>query len=137
MSDDEFLEAFEECRIPKALWTHEAHVRMAWLYLGRRSLAEVIPFVRRAIQRYNASLGNTEGYHETITLAYLVLIDHRMVRGSEGETFASFSRDHPDLLDRSLTAVLDHYSREVLFSEEAIRGFVEPDRAALPRLPGG
>jgi hypothetical protein len=137
MTDDEFLAAFESCRIPKELWTHEAHVRMAWLYLRRRPLGEVIPHVRRAIQRYNASLGNTEGYHETITLAYLVLIDERIDRDSGDETFATFSAAFPSLLDRRLSALLEHYSREVLFSDEAIRTFVEPDLVPLPRLPGG
>ena len=132
MSDDEFLEAFEECRIPKGLWTHEAHVRMAWLYLRRSPLDEVIPVVRGAIQRYNASLGNTEGYHETITRAYLILIDRALDGGSGRGTFASFAEGHPALLDRTLTALLEHYSREVLFSSEAIRRFVEPDRAPLP-----
>jgi hypothetical protein len=137
MTDDEFLKSFEDCSIPKPLWTHEAHVRMAWLYLRRRPLEEVIPIVRQAIQRYNTSLGNTEGYHETITLAFLVLIDDRIDRASSEETFASFSQSHPSLLDRKMSALLEHYSREVLFSREATRQFVEPDRVPLPRLPGG
>jgi hypothetical protein len=137
MTDDEFLAAFESCRIPKALWTHEAHVRMAWLYLRRKPLGEVIPRVRQAIQRYKASLGNTEGYHETITLAYLVLIDDRIDRGPSEATFAAFSGAFPSLLDRRLSALLEHYSREVLFSSEATRTFVEPDLVPLPRLPGG
>ena len=137
MTDDEFLKAFEDCTIPKASWTHEAHVRMAWLYLRRRPLAEVVPFVRGAIQRYNSSLGNTEGYHETITLAYLTLIDARIDRGSDDETFATFSESHPALLDRTMSALLEHYSREILFSKEAIRGFVEPDRVPLTGHPGG
>ena len=137
MTDDEFLDAFETCRIPKALWTHEAHVRMAWLYLRRRPLEEVIPFVRGAIQRYNRSLGNTEGYHETVTLAYLILIDARIDRESSEAAFSAFSEAFPSLLDHKLSVVLEHYSREVLFSNEAIRTFVEPDRLPLPRLPGG
>ena len=137
MTDDEFLRAFEDCSIPKASWTHEAHVRMAWLYLRRRPLDEVVPFVRRAIQRYNTSLGNTEGYHETITVAYLRLIDALIDRDAPGGTFASFSTAHPTLLDRELSAVLEHYSRDLLFSKEAIRTFVEPDLAALPGTPGG
>ena len=69
MSDDEFLEAFEECRIPKAEWTHEAHVRMAWLYLRRRPLDEVVPIVREGIRRYNSSLGNTARAAEVVRRA--------------------------------------------------------------------
>jgi hypothetical protein len=136
MTDDEFLTAFEECRIPPELWTHEAHIRMAWLYLRRRPLDEVIPIVRRGITRYAESRGKTGAYHETITVGYLVLIDGRIGRGGAGGTFAEFRERHPDLLDRGLSALLEHYSREVLDSTEARATFVEPDRAPLPRRPG-
>jgi hypothetical protein len=140
MTDDEFLAAFEECRLPKHLWTHQAHVRMAWLYLREKPLEEVIPTVRRGIQRYNASLGNREGYHETITVAYLVLIDSRLARGAGEGSFADFREVNADLLDRTLSTILVHYSREVLFSIEARQAFVEPDLVPLPVLtvrPGG
>jgi hypothetical protein len=132
MTDDEFLTAFEELRLPRNLWTHEAHVRMAWLYLRDRPLDEVIPIVRGGIQRYNASLGNSEGYHETITVASLVLIDHRFGREAGKGSFADFREVNPDLLDRTLSALLGHYSREVLFSNQARRAFVEPDLIPLP-----
>ena len=134
MTDVEFLDTFHDCTIPKHLWTHEAHVRMAWLKLRVKPLDEVIPDVRASISRYNRSLGNTEGYHETMTVAYLTMIDARIDRASRSETFDSFSRAHPDLLDRGLSAVLAHYTRERLFSAEAIGGFVEPDRVPLPRV---
>lgn len=35
MNDQEFLEGFERCSIPREKWSHEAHLRMAWLYLTR------------------------------------------------------------------------------------------------------
>lgn len=132
MTDDEFLRAFEQCELPRDRWTHEAHVRMAWLYLRQRPIEETVPIVREAIQRYNTSLGNTEGYHETINLAYLILIDRQIGRGAGEGTFAGFRERHPVLLDRTLVALLDYYSREVLFSAEARRTFVEPDLAPLP-----
>jgi hypothetical protein len=110
---------------------------MAWLYLRRRPLEAVVPFVREAIGRYNASLGNTEGYHDTITVAFLRLIDARIDRGSSNETFARFSVAHPTWLDHTLSALLEHYSRDLLFSKEATRTFVEPDLAPLAPLPGG
>ena len=135
MTDDEFLKAFEECRIPQELWTHEAHVRMAWLYLRKRPLHEVVPIVREGITRYAACRGKTGAYHETITLGYLALIDGRIVRGAEQGTFAEFIAGNPALADRSLTALLGHYTREVLFSDEAREAFVEPDLVPLPGRP--
>lgn len=137
MTDEEFLEEFENCRLTGDCWSHESHVRMAWLYLRQRPLDEVIPLVRRGIQHLNASRGRTEGYHETVTLAYLVLIDDAMRRDSGIETFAEFLERNPALVGRGLSTLREYYSQEVLSSDEAKARFVEPDRMALPRLPGG
>jgi hypothetical protein len=47
--------------------------------------------------------------------------------------FAEFIARNPVLLDSKV--MLSHYSAEVLFSDEARAGFVEPDLAPIPR-PG-
>ena len=38
MSDDAFLAAFERCHIARKDWTHEAHVRVAWLFVQKHGL---------------------------------------------------------------------------------------------------
>lgn len=129
MSDDEFLAAFEACTIPKADWTHEAHVRMAWLYLSRLPFADALQKVRTGIQRYNRSLGNTTGYHDTITVAFVRVIAHRM---QDGEGYTAFRERHPDVLDRKLPALLRYYTEARLKSAEATERFVDPDREPLP-----
>jgi hypothetical protein len=78
MDDAEFLAAFESCELPRDDWTHTAHVRMAWLYLRRGPLDEMMSVVCQGIRRYNARQRRELAYHETITRAFLVLIDLRM-----------------------------------------------------------
>lgn len=132
MSDIEFLESFEECSLPEDQWTHEAHVRMAWLYLQRKPLSEAILVVRDGIKRYNASLKKSLAYHETITQAFLHLISHRMRRSGSCQPFADFCNENPDLLDRNMTALLMYYRKETLFSQVARAAFLKPDLATLP-----
>ena len=67
MNDKEFLHAFETAVLPRAEWTHEAHVRMGFLTLRRMSFADALLWVRHHIRCYNAANGNHTGYHETIT----------------------------------------------------------------------
>ena len=55
MTDDEFLLAFETCSLPREAWTHRAHVRMAWLYLGRHPAADARRLASEGIRRYNAA----------------------------------------------------------------------------------
>jgi hypothetical protein len=148
MSDDEFLAAFEGCQFARKEWTHEAHVRMAWLYLRRVSADEdVFERVRSGIKRLNAAFvrrdqarcmptprkepdpRGLDGYHETITVAFVTVIASRM---KPGEDFPTFRDRNPDLFDRKFPAILKHYSPERLFSSAAKAEFIEPDLEPLP-----
>lgn len=134
MRDAEFLKAFESCCLPEDQWTHEAHVRMAWLYLQQLPLPLAIPVVREGIKRYNASLNKPLGYHETITQAFLHLISGRIQNGEGPPSFAIFCSQNRDLLDRQMTALLTHYRKETLFSQLARETFVCPDLSPLPSI---
>jgi hypothetical protein len=148
MTDDEFLTAFEAAAFTRADWTHEAHIRMAWLYLMRYPAPEALDRVRNGIQKLNAKIGSTTaaqskmrcitlaprpgtstGYHETITVAFVRVIAGRL---EKNEDFATFRKRNPDLFDRSRSVLLRHYTRERLHSPEAQNTFVEPDLEALP-----
>jgi hypothetical protein len=147
VTDDEFLLAFERCRLARADWTHEAHVRMAWLYLTRTGpRAGVLDRVRGGIQKLNAEFvarqhragpaphkepdpRGLDGYHETVTAAFVAVIAARVV---PGEPFPAFRARNADLFDRHLSALLAHYSPDRLFSAAAKSDFLEPDRQPLP-----
>ncbi|OWK35539.1 hypothetical protein [Fimbriiglobus ruber] len=135
MADDDFLAAFVSCMLPRADWTHAAHVRMAWLYLTRLPFDQALDRARTGIQRYNASLGNAAGYHDTVTVAFVRVIAARMSAGAE--TFSAFRDRNPDLFDRTGAVLQTHYSQSLLDSEEARRQFVPPDREPLPAEPRG
>ncbi|MGZ3697496.1 MAG: RluA family pseudouridine synthase [Bdellovibrionota bacterium] len=122
--DAEFLADFEACRTPKSVWTHSAHIRLAWLQRGPGALDKI----RSGIQRYNLSLGNKTGYHETITCAYAAIVH---ARPAQSDWF-SFARENLDLFDRENPTTLRYYSRERLMSDEARARFVPPDLQPLP-----
>ena len=129
MTDDEFLAAFEAAAIARTDWTHEAHVRMAWLYLTRLPFGAALERVRSGIQKLNGRIGSPDAYHDTITVAYVRVIASRL---RAGETYPAFRDRNPDLFDRTFPALLRHYTKERLDSPEARAAFVEPDREALP-----
>ena len=148
MTDDEFLCAFERCTIARKDWTHEAHVRMAWIYVTRSpSDEDVFDRVRRGIKKLNTVFvrrqqvlcralptkpkdpRGLDGYHETITVAFVAVIESRV---EPGEDFSAFRDRNPDLFDRKLSALLKHYSPQRLFSAPAKVEFLEPDLEPLP-----
>ncbi len=100
--------------------------------------------MRSGIQKLNAKIGTREavpqwsciarrrtgGYHETITVAFVRVIGGRL---RTGESYEAFRDRNPDLFDRTLSALLRHYTKERLHSAEARQRFIEPDREELPR----
>ena len=75
---DEFLAAFETCNLPKARWTHGAHLLTGACYVHALGEATAIDKMRLCVSRYNESVGglntDTSGYHETITIAWIKLL---------------------------------------------------------------
>lgn len=142
MTHKEFLKAFEAATLPRSAWTHEAHVRMAWLYVSRFPFSVALEKAKAGIQRLNQSFASTgtapckpaeaqrsAGYHDTLTTAFVRVIAGRV---EPGEGFPDFRERNPDLFDKSLSAVRKHYTKKLLFSAKARKAFVEPDRAPLP-----
>ena len=120
--------------LPKARWTHAAHFAAA-CWLLRRPGVDVVREMPGIIRAYNESTGvlntDTGGYHETITMASLRAARawlaarpcealHTAVNGLLGSEFG-----RSDWL-------LTYWSKPVLFSVDARRGWLEPNLRALP-----
>ncbi len=123
-------EAFLACTLPKAEWTHEAHLATcAWLILERPDIAPERD-LPQLIRRYNESVGgvnsDTEGYHETITQAYIRAVRSALTR-SEGRGLAERVNTLLTGPEGRRDWPLRFYSPERLFSKEARLGWVEPD----------
>jgi hypothetical protein len=136
MDDEALWAAFGGSALTREQWTHEAHVRTAFLHLQRFDLDEAHLRLRAGIIRLNERHGLVEssarGYFETLTRAWLVLVSDARRRCGAASSLDLLARC-PELLDRALT--LRHYSKERLGSVRARSIFLEPDLAALPEIP--
>jgi hypothetical protein len=116
--------------LPKAEWTHHAHLRAGLWHVLEHGAAAAVPLLRARITAYNESVGtaNTDssGYHETLTRFYVVVIDRFLSRADRtlpiDQLAARLIATHGD---RRLP--LYHYSEGRLFSVVARRTWVEPD----------
>ena len=122
--------------LPREEWTHEAHLAATTYLILRHPEIDLDAELPGIIRRYNESVGgvndDTQGYHDTITRAFL-----RGVRLFLEE--ADVTRPVHELANELLLSPMGRrdwplrfYSRERLFSVEARRAFVAPDLAALP-----
>ena len=123
MSDDDFLAALEDTTLPLAAFDHRAHVRAGFLYLARHGLGGAIARFSAALKAFAAANGKHGLYHETITVAFLALINERIAtRGDRG--WEAFAAANPDLFAKNSLAPF--YAPEELASPEARRVFLLP-----------
>ncbi len=129
LDDDALLDGFASARIPSGEFRHEEHVRAAFLYLARMAdFGEAAVRFRRDLRRFAAAHGAAGRYHETLTWAYLAIINER-AHGSSFASSAEFLRLHPDLLDQKEGLLSRYYDvGSVASSERARRVFLLPRR---------
>jgi hypothetical protein len=122
--------------LPRAEWTHEAHLAATTYLLMRHPEIDLDREFPRLIRDYNESVGGvnseTEGYHETITRVFLHGVRLFLKEADPSEPLHELvnelllspmgRRDWP----------LRFYSRDRLLSAAARRAFLEPDIGALP-----
>lgn len=65
---------FEALSLPRANWTHRAHLAVGVHYIRHWGLDGALLRMRERIQAYNLACGDPDGYSETITTTYLQTI---------------------------------------------------------------
>ena len=140
MSDDELLAAFNAVQLSLEDFSHRAHVRLAWILLEREGFDVALARLRVGLPQLLKAFGiedtPTQGYHETTTQAFLVLVDvTRRAYQSEMKTDDSeaFCEAHPQL--QSSKVLRFFYSAQRRMDPRAKTEFLEPDLAPLPRFP--
>jgi len=133
-SDQDFLRAFEDCTLPFEQWKHRAHIKVAYLYLRKLPYEQALAKARTNIKRYNAATNTPEtlerGYHETITAAWMRLVEFTLHEYGPAATADEFLDAQEHLLNRKALRVF--YTREHLISWHAKAEWAEPDLVPLP-----
>ncbi len=147
MTDLELWSAFHARTLPAKDWTHEAHLRIAYLYMRRYEIDEAHLLFRIHLIRLNmfheVPESKDRGYHDTLTRGWLILVadairgDGQKVGEDEagapgaGTESLDFLASHPEFQNRKI--MLNHFTRERINSVEARARWVDPDVAPFPR----
>jgi hypothetical protein len=121
VTDAEFIAALEETRLAPPDFRHAGHLRAAYLYLRQSGFEGAVTRMRASLIRYAAAQGRPDLYHETVTLAFLALVNERLHR-TVAEGWDGFAAENPDLFDKRILA--RYYRSETLESPLARAVFV-------------
>jgi len=135
MDDETFLKQFETAAWPLAEWHHQQHIKVAYLYLRRYPFEAAMARIREGIKAYNAAHKVPDellsGYHETMTQAWMRLVDFTLCEYGPAESADSFYEQHPQLQQKKVLRFF--YTKKLFTSARAKAEFVEPDLTPLPR----
>ena len=137
MSDAEFITRFENCTLPGEDFHHRDHIKVVWLYLGHYSVLETLGRFAAGLKRFATANGKPNLYHETITWAYVFLINERVQKNGAEQSWSEFVEANADLFDWKDNILKSFYQDETLSSETARRTFVFPDRLPPDDSPQG
>ena len=119
--------------LPRAEWTHEAHLASClWLLVA---CPDIDPErdLRPIISGYNESVGGvndaTQGYHHTITMTFLTGVRGFLTRCDPAMPLAAKVNALLASPEGRRDWPLTFYSRDRLFSVDARMGYVAPDLA--------
>ena len=121
--------------LPRAAWTHEAHLAACSWLLRARTDIDIERELPAIISAYNVACGgvndDSQGYHDTITRVYIAGVKAHLA--DVGDDMPLHEAVNTLLLSQrgGRDLPLRFYSKERLFSTEARRAFVEPDRLSL------
>jgi hypothetical protein len=134
MDDDVLVRMFEAGEAPPQGFHHREHVRAAWHYLRHHPLPEALARFSAALRRFAEAQGKPDLYHETITVAYVLLINERLDGTGRDLDWSAFVEANTDLLSWKPSVLDRYYEKATLASERARRTFILPDRLQSPTV---
>jgi flavin reductase (DIM6/NTAB) family NADH-FMN oxidoreductase RutF len=131
---DDFVHRWERGTLPKASWTHAAHVAIAAHYAFHFSQEEAFRMTRAGILHFNTCVGtqNAEdrGYHETLTRFWSGVVGD-LVRRHAFSSRLGAVRAAIDCFGEDRDRHRLYYSFDVVRDGRARREWVPPDRFPL------
>lgn len=126
LSDSEFMEKFIRCRLNPSDFTHEAHLRLAWVTINKYGIDQAVKNIPNQLQKFVVFAGAKDKFNMTLTIAAIRAVYHFMLK-SNSNNFKEFMFEFPRL-KYSFRELMDcHYGFDIYNAANAKTAFLEPD----------
>jgi len=126
LTDTEFEQQFASGLFDPALFSHEAHLRLAWIHIHRYGVNSAIEHVTSQLLAYVQQLGAEAKFNQTLTVAAVKAVYHFMLQSS-AQCFGDFIAAHPRLKYNFKELIAFHYGFDIYTLAEAKIQYLEPD----------
>ncbi|WP_025743531.1 hypothetical protein [Aquimarina pacifica] len=126
LSDADFEQKIILCELNSSDFTHEAHLRFAWINIDKYGIKQAEKNIQNQLQKFVESVGAKDKYNITLTLAAIKAVYHFMLK-SNSDSFKDFIIEFPRLKYNFKELMDCHYGFDIYNSEKAKTDFLEPD----------
>lgn len=135
---NELVKGFLDLSLEAKQFNHQGHLTVAVWYMMWYPLDKATDLIRENIRQFNVAKGgkNTDsaGYHETITVFYMKVIQQFLATHNNNNDLTSLANQLITSEIGQRNYPLQFYSKERLFSVQARREFVEGDLQPYEKL---
>ncbi len=125
-TDEEFEHYFKTYQLKPGMFSHEAHLRLAYIHVQKYGVAQAEINMCKQIKGYAESLGVFDKFNKTVTIASVKAMDHFMQK-TTANTFQGLMEEFPRLLTNFKDILGQHYGFNVFADKRAKQEYVEPD----------
>ncbi|MCE7990491.1 MAG: hypothetical protein HEP71_00870 [Roseivirga sp.] len=126
LSDEEFLRQFTGCHLDPSIFSHEAHLRLAWINITKYGIVQATENIQSQLLKFVESVGDSDKYNKTLTIASMFVVNH-FIQRSESSNFPDFISEFSKLKTGLKSLISSHYSIDVFTSQKAKEEYLEPD----------
>ncbi len=126
LTDAQFVQQFINCELNPTDFSHEAHLRLAWINIDEHGIEKGEKEIQRQLQRFVKFVGAEDKYNRTVTIAAMKAVYHFMLQ-SKADNFKDFIVEFPELKNNFKGLIRTHYSFDIFNLAKAKTEFLEPD----------
>lgn len=126
LNDKEFEISFASTSFPPEVFSHEAHLRLAWIHIRNYGLDQAIKNINKQLFDFVNMLGAADKYNQTVTTAAVRAVYHFMLK-SNANSFQEFILEEPRLKNQFKDLLFSHYKTDIFKSEKAKIEYLEPE----------
>ncbi|WP_462251972.1 hypothetical protein [Ekhidna sp.] len=125
-SDEEYEHVFESYKLKPGLFSHEAHLRLAYIHIKKYGREQAEVNMCNQIKGFAESLGVFDKFNKTVTIASVKVMDHFMQK-AKSDNFPDLMKEFPRLLTNFKDLLSQHYGFNVFADKKAKLEYIEPD----------
>ena len=125
LTDQEFESQFENYTLKPGMFSHEAHIRLAYIHISKYGLAKAESNIVGQIKGFAESLGGSDKFNLTVTIAAVKTVHHFMEKSS-AKNFKDFVKEFPQLVTDFKDLLWRHYGYNIFSDKTAKNEYLEP-----------